>query len=318
MLSPSGKRALNSRWKQFPNKFIHGRHNSDVSGDYIYNSKNAKNCWRIIGAENVKYCQNFTLGPAKDSYDHSNFGDITELIYDSLIVGDGAYNVVFSFQCYPANRNLQYCCFCQNSSNLFGCISLRNKQYCILNKQYTKEEYEELVPKIIEHMKSTGEYGEFFPMEMSPLAYNESFAYEHFPLSKEEVERKGLVWREPKEKQFKATMASAQVPDDINNVDESITKEVISCGHEGKCSHECAKVFRITQQELNFYKLLNIPLPRICQNCRHYSRFAWRNPAKLWHRKCMKPGCVNEFETSYAPDRPEIVYCETCYNSEVA
>ena len=30
--------------------------------------------------------------------------------------------------------------------------SLRNKSYCILNKQYTKEEYEELVPKIIEHM----------------------------------------------------------------------------------------------------------------------------------------------------------------------
>lgn len=55
-----------------------------------------------------------------------------------------------------------------------------------------------------------------------------------------------------------------------------------------------------------------------CQNCRHYSRFAWRNPAKLWHRKCMKPGCTNEFETSYAPDRPEIIYCEGCYNNEVA
>jgi hypothetical protein len=28
------------------------------------------------------------------------------------------------------------------------------KEYCILNKQYTKEEYEILVPKIIEHMKT--------------------------------------------------------------------------------------------------------------------------------------------------------------------
>jgi hypothetical protein len=108
------------------------------------------------------------------------------------------------------------------------------------------------------------------------------------------------------------------VPDDITNVDESITKEVISCAHEGNCAHECVGVFRITQQELQFYKLLNIPLPRICQNCRHYARFAWRNPAKLWHRKCMKPGCQNEFETSYAPDRKEIVYCESCYNEEVA
>jgi hypothetical protein len=314
-------------WMQFPNKFIHGRHNNNVSGDYIFNSKDTKGSWRIVGAENVKYCQNFTLGPAKDSYDHSNFGDATELIYECLIVGDGGYNVAFSFQCYPSNANLRYCCFCQNSSHLFGCISLRNKQYCIFNKQYTKEEYETLVPKIIEHMNSMPyvdkkgrvyKYGEFFPVEMSPVAYNESFAYENFPLTKEEVEEQGLVWRDSQEKQFNITMPGEDVPDDIANVDESITKEVIECAHKGDCQHECVKVFKITKQEFQFYKLLNIPLPRICQNCRHYGRFAWRNPPKLWHRKCMKGGCTNEFETSYSPDRPEIVYCESCYNQEVA
>lgn len=182
-----------------------------------------------------------------------------------------------------------------------------------------------LVPKIIEHMKSTGEYGEFFPMEISPIAYNESFAYDNFPLTKKEVKEKGLVWHDSKEKKFNATMSSADVPDDIANVDESITKEVISCTHEGRCAHECVGVFRITRQELQFYKLLNIPLPRICQNCRHYTRFAWCNPAKLWHRQCMceknhphhTGKCPNEFETSYAPDRPEIVYCEQCYQQEV-
>jgi len=311
------KKAI-EHWLRFPNKFIHGWHNSDVSGDYVFESKNAKNCWRIVGGENVKYCQSFTLGPAKDSYDHSNFGDKTELIYDSLIVGDGAYDIAFSCQCYPSNANLRYCIFCQNSSHLFGCISLRNKQYCIFNKQHTKEEYEKLVPKIVEHMKSTGEYGEFFPMEMSPMAYNESFASEFFPLTKKEVEEKGLVWRDLKAKKFSATKSADEIPDDINDVDDSILKEVINCTHNGKCDHECAGVFRITKQELQFYKKLGIPLPHICQNCRHYSRFVWRNPPRLWHRQCMKPGCTNEFETSYAPDRPEIVYCESCYNEEVA
>ena len=325
-------------WMNFPNKFIHGRHNSDVFGDYIFESKNAKNCWRIVGGENVKYCQNFTSGPAKDSYDQSNYGWGSELIYDSLIVGEGAYNVAFSITCFPSVANLQYCIFCQNSSYLFGCISLRNKQYCILNKQYTKEEYEVLVPKIIEHMKSTKEYGEFFPMNMSPIAYNESFAYENFSLSKEEAEARGLVWRDAQEKQFNSTMSSENVPDDITSVNESITKEVIGCAHGRKCTHECAGVFKITHQELQFYKLLNIPLPRICQNCRHYARFAWRNPARLWHRKCQCAGgksengiyqnvvkhfhgdetCPNEFETSYAPNRSEIVYCEQCHNAEVA
>jgi len=305
-------------WMQFPNKFMHGRHNVDVSGDYIQNSKNAKNCWRVVGGEDIKYCQNFILGPAKDLYDNSNYGDGSELVYDSLVIGNGAYDIAFSTHCYHSVSRLKYCYFCLGSSDLFGCISLRNKQYCILNKQYTKEEYETLVPKIIEHMKSSGEYGEFFPMEMSPLAYNESFAYENFPLTKEEVQKRGLVWRESKKREFSVTTLNQNIPDNISEVDESILKEVIECAHHGNCQHECARVFRITQQELNFYKLLGIPLPKICQNCRHYARFAWRNPPKLWHRKCMKPGCNNEFETSYAPERPEIVYCESCYNNEVA
>ena len=315
-------------WMKFANKFIHGRHNTNVLGDYIYNSKNAQHCWRIRGGENVKYCQNFTVEPFKDSYDHSNFGDRSELVCESLVVGNGAYNIAFSTQCFSSASNLRYCYFCgQNSSNLFGCISLRNKQYCILNKQYSKEEYEALVPKIIEHMSEIPytdkkgrvyKYGEFFPAEMSPTAYNDSFAYEFFPLAKEEVEEQGYIWCEQKRREFSATKSSRELPDDIKDVDDSILKEVISCAHEGKCEHECAGVFRITNQELQFYRKLNIPLPQICQNCRHYARFAWRNPPKLWHRKCMKPGCLNEFETSYAPDRPETVYCEQCYNSEVA
>jgi hypothetical protein len=57
----------------------------------------------------------------------------------------------------------------KGSSNLFGCIGLRGKEYCILNKQYTKEEYETLVPKIIEKMKADGEWGEFFHQRISPF-----------------------------------------------------------------------------------------------------------------------------------------------------
>jgi hypothetical protein len=62
---------------------------------------------------------------------------------------------------------------------------------------------------------------------------------------------------------------------------------------------------------------MQIPIPRRCFYCRHDSRINRRNPYKLWHRKCMKEGCDNEFETSYDPERPEIVYCEKCYQAEV-
>jgi len=36
-------------------------------------------------------------------------------------------------------------------------------------------------------MRSTGEWGEFFPHELSPFGYNETVAQEYFPLTEEEV-----------------------------------------------------------------------------------------------------------------------------------
>jgi hypothetical protein len=82
---------------------------------------------------------------------------------------------------------------------------------------------------------------------------------------------------------------------------------------------------------------MNLPLPRLCPNCRHYQRLKQRNPLKLWKRHCQCAGgkssngvyqntvvhnhgtnpCPNEFETSYSPERPEIIYCEECYLKEV-
>lgn len=79
-------------------------------------------------------------------------------------------------------HNVLYSLHCSASSNLFGCIGLRNKEYCIFNKQYTKEEYNALVPQIIEHMKKTGEWGKFFHPSLSPFGYNETVANEYFPV----------------------------------------------------------------------------------------------------------------------------------------
>ena len=102
---------------------------------------------------------------------------------------------------------------------------------------------------------------------------------------------------------------------DDNKID--ITKEVIGCLHEENCQDRCKGAYKIIEDELNLYKRLGVPLPRLCFFCRHESRLRMRTPMKLWHRSCMKEGCTNEFETSYAPERPEIVYCEKCYQQEV-
>jgi len=160
-------------------------------------------------------------------------------------------------------------------------------------------------------------YGEFFPLEFSPFGYNETTAQEYFFLNKEQTLANGYNWRESKKRDYEITKNSENLPDSITKVSDSILKEVIACEHKGKCEEDCTIAFKILSEDLKFYKRMNIPLPRVCPNCRRYQRVKQRNPLKLWHRKCMKKGCSNEFETSYAPARLEIVYCENCYNKEI-
>ena len=181
----------------------------------------------------------------------------------------------------------------------------------ILNKQYEKVEYEKIKKTIIENMKKEGTYGQFFSPELSPFGYNETLAQEYSPMTKDEAAKNRFNWQEQATGTYgKETIREKEIPETIEEVTEDILKEILIC-------EDCKKNYRITKSEFDFYKRINIPLPRKDFECRHKDRMAKRNPRKLWHRKCMKEGCPNEFETSYSPERPEMVFCETCYQQEV-
>jgi len=316
---------------------------TNSTGDNIRNSKNCQTCFDIYKAvEDSKFLYNAL--ELKQSYD--GIGQYqNELAYECMDNNVGN-TMVAAITVYDST-NIFYSINCHGSNNLFGCVGMRSKNYCILNKQYSKEEYEALIPKIIEQINSTPyidkkgrvyKYGEFFPIELSPYAYNETIAQEYFPFSKNQTEERGYRWRESDGKNYVVTKEGDSLPDTISETSDSVLKEIIGCVHKAQCNEQCTMAFRITPQELDFYRRLDIPLPILCPNCRHYQRLKQRNPLKLWHRKCMCAGamsekdifkntaqhfhgaepCPNEFETSYSPDRQEIVYCEQCYQAEVA
>jgi len=306
---------------KFPRPWAMISKSVDTTGDNVRYSKNCKNCFEIKeGAEDCKYL--FFSGLAlKDSHDIYVGGIKSSLSYESVGILEGQ-GILFSDRSHNC-FNLNYCINSFNSSNLFACVGLRHKQYCILNKQYTKEEYEELVPKIKQHMNDMPytdkkgrvyKYGEFFPSELSPFGYNETIANEYFPLTKKQAIEQGYNWYDKEKNEYEPTIKAKDLPDNIKDVNNNILKEVIQCN-----SKDCAGsgVFRIIPQELKFYKKMNIPLPHLCPDCRHRERIKQRNPLKLYTRQCMNKGCNNTFETTYAPDRKDIVYCEKCYNMEV-
>ncbi|MBI2453576.1 hypothetical protein HYV58_00155 [Candidatus Peregrinibacteria bacterium] len=279
-------------------KYANIINSENSTGDFLLNCKNCTDCFDMNNSQDCKYV---TVGVnTKDLVDCSNMYLKPELCYQ--VLGTIAvYNCIFSLYVFHS-QNLMYSQFCYNSNNLFGCFGLKKNQYCIFNKQYTKEQYETLVPRIIEHMEKTGEWGRFFPPALSPFGYNETVAHEYFPLNKEQAVSRGFHWKEDSPREYAQSTAAA--PDNIQDVKDDITKIALAC-------EICGKNYRIIPQELQRLKEIPMPLSRRCPDCRYKERMKLRNPRHLWERTCMK--CSTPIMTTYAPERPERVLCEKCY-----
>jgi len=270
----------------------------NCTGNDIKNAKNCRQSFNISGCEDSAYLQDVL--DAKDCQDLNYSLYKPEVAYE-LISTLQMHSSAFSMASHYCNSAF-YCDLCNNSENVFGCIGLNHGKYCILNRQYTQGEYEELVPKIIEHMKAAGEWGEFFPGALSPFGYNETVAQEYYPLTQEEAGEKSFSWRESSPTEMQQPTLS--IPDSIHAASSGIVKEIFGCTL-------CNKSFRIIAQEFSYYKNQEIPPPSACPACRHTARNARRNPRRLWDRSCAE--CSQAIQTSYSLERPEKVYCEKCY-----
>ncbi len=272
------------------------------SGDQLINCRNCQDCFVLKNSEDCRY---MIYGEDNKDCADSYFSDNCELQYNSLNLHRN-YNIIAGNLIWYV-KNAAYVTLCFNSNNLFGCSSIPKGEYLIMNKQYSKEDFEKTKTRIIEHMKETGEWGEFFPTSLSPFAYNETVAQEYYPITNQEAENRGYNWKDDTViSQYQGTQYD--ISKDISEIEDAVCEAVLLCT-------VTQKAYKISKPELDFYRKMRLPVPKKSPDQRHVERMARRNPRKLWDRKCAK--CGVEMKTSYAPERPEIVYCETCYLSEV-
>ncbi len=266
------------------------------AGDYLYDSYRAYDCYDCFDIQNSKYLVECV--DVKDSMDLFAYDKNIELCYEVCSGGESDYNTKFSYCAIEAN-NSDYLYSCFHLTDSFGCDGFHSRSANhILNKPYSPENYAALRAKIIAHLKQTGEYGEFFPIEHSPYAYNESVAQDFFPLTAEQAVAQGYRWK------------------DVAEI--AVSKQATA---EAKKCTQCAKPYRCIPQELKRYQQLGLAEPTLCPNCRLLQLLSWKNPRHLWQRQCMcveadhshAAPCSKKFETTYAPDCAEQVYCEQCY-----
>jgi hypothetical protein len=276
-----------------PHATLHQTEN--CTGNFVTQSRNVLESYFIQQGENLKHCFSLFEG-SNDCMDFSYSGRRAELMYECCTCVINISHLLFCIQGRNTSSDLMYCITCEGCKDCFGCSGLKKKQYCILNRQYTKQEYETLVPKIITSMTKDGSWGEFFPAEMSVTPYNRSLAQRYFPLTKQQALARGLVWHEEDVREFADAIDASSLPD--AHPAQAVPMVVRSA--------QSGQPFRITVQEIEQCIQRRVPLPRVSYEERMHARAKKLGGIRLYERSCAKTG--KKMFTTYPPDAPCIIW----------
>ncbi len=168
-------------------------------------------------------------------------------------------------------------------------------------------------------MKSTGEWGEFFPLALSPFGYNETVAQDYFPITESEATSNWYKWKQDDE--ISSYHGEYYKPLSIEQYDERKVGYDVAQKNIDACVDgiiECRatrKPFKIIKPELAFYIEHHLAIPTLCPNERHRLRTLVRNPRILHDRVCSE--CDTPLKTVYAPERTEKILCESCFQKKI-
>lgn len=275
------------------------------SGNFLNESKNCYNSYFIDKSDNVRH--SFRGFEYKDVID--SVGSIAEKT--ALSVDDWSVYETMATLHSSSCRYSSYLDCCEECEYCFGCVGLRKKKYCILNKQYSEKEYFDAVEKIKANMRKGGEWGRFFPLKLAYSGYNFSIANVFFPETKENIEAINGLWEEPEVILHGGAINGDDLPNKISDAPDAILGQRIICP-KTKLS------FNINSRELAFYREHGIPLPRYHFDYRTLYRF---KPMSLMIY-LQKGNCCfcKKGITHYYP--PELGYqkiaCIECYQSKIS
>lgn len=304
--------------KEFKEKFwqlvkslpINASRNSAVENVNGVLIKNSRNVYDVNDTENSEHIRHADGGMShQDSMDFLFSGGKSSMLYGTTNIGSQSSNVRFSVSSKFAVDS-EFVFNCNNVQHCFMCFGLRDKSYCLLNKQYSPNKYYELVDGLKSQMLERGEYEDGLGLEFSAQAYNFSLGQIFFPLSNNEIIKLGgYVAEEPETNAGNIKMLSIEeIPQTINETTDEILNIAIKCEITGK-------PFRVTASELQFYKTMRLPLPTTHPVVRLEENLKITPYGSKYSTNCVK--CQKAINSIFDPKKDFILYCEQCYQQEV-
>lgn len=247
-----------------------GLRNVEATGDDLFDCIKVHGSFNCREARDLYYCQDaWKVGTGLDQTETLGIIRSAEI--------EGSMNCI---DCFALCRSwdVERCWYselCFDSSDLVGCIGIRNGRFCILNQRYSETEFLKLKKRLLRHLRDTGELGEFFPASISSFGYNESMAQEYFPLPKSEVLKRGWQWAPLEDRRKQYIGPEYRIPESICDVLDEITKKIL-------LSEDTGAPYRVIPEELQSYRALALPVPGRSPDSRRAARRTFANLRQSW------------------------------------
>ena len=318
--------------------------NEKVIWDTVYNSKNSFN---VFTGNSLENCVNIMTSWVSSDDKIINIINSIELWWncENAIWSNNfwinAYNIFFSFWVAEKSKNIYYSVDIESCEEMMFCVWLKNKKYCILNKQYEKQEYFEKKEEIINKLIIENKWWDSLWLEFKKFPYNDTLSYDYFKINKiinfdksetivdensnwtitileDKFISKAILdlgWEKKIDIIFRTKNKEINIPENANtilsknlpNIDDvnsDILKKVIICEISWR-------PFRIIEQELEFLKKKGFPLPKIHHELRIEKLVNSRPFWQLFIQKCDK--CWEDTPSIFKQKPEYKTYCESCY-----
>lgn len=294
----------------FDNAFHRANHLTrceHVAGDYL---EGARDCQHCFFAHDIQDCINCVRGGdgIKDAVDCLAFDLNVERVYNVVMGSENCYDLYCCFNMVRC-QFMRYCAYCVGCSNCFGCCGLVNKKFYIFNQPCSEELYHIKVANLIDTLRSTGNYGAFFPGYFAPNVYDESWSGYHFPLSPDAQQMSGFRYSAPAAYPVHQAIDSSEIPDNpfSTEVDAIIGKTFWDAN--------CGRAFRVSAEEVKLSRKLGVPIGTEFYVVRLQRNYGWIPFGDVRNVTCVS--CRSTTATLLNARFDRAVLCEPCYQQRM-
>ena len=280
----------------------------NVTGDYVTKSHNIVDGYFVWeGSHDLDHTA-FAYGTASEHCSYVTGLFSSSRCYYGIGTGDSS-DVRFSLSITSRCHEVEYSNSCYDCEYCFGCFGLQKKKYCILNKQYTEEEYWQRVDALKCAMLDRGEYGDLPSLKFSTQRWETSGAPIVYGATKEECMKLGALDFEPGADGAEGPAVDASL---VNSIDEIPDRADESLAGKPFLDPVSGRRFAYLKPELKLHEKLGVAPPRMHPTRRINELYAEMNYAVFEDIpcvKCAKP--IRVAKNRHYPDR--LIYCKECY-----